>query len=197
VFTVDGKEIGNNTVSLAAGAAKTASISWIVPQKETVVTATITKAIDAKKVSITELLGDIGIVTVGGLSADTLSLPSDSAIKKWFASITAHIEPFRLKEAIYFRDLRDATRARLGIVSSTSTPTPSSTTPEAAALPQQTNNAGTLSDLSALKTVHGGDYVTLIYATALATLFSSILLFYLLLIGLIILVIRFIFRLFS
>jgi hypothetical protein len=157
--------------------AKTLSATWTMPAGSTVITGTVTAAVSPSNTSITELLGPLGTMTISPISSTVdISLPSFPG-SAWLNNLIATVEAFRIKEATYFADLRDTSKANADIGSVLSTSS-SSTTPASAA----TN--GLLG--------HPSDYFTYLYASALATMFASQVLFYILLLLVVLLLLRFI-----
>jgi hypothetical protein len=120
----------------------------------------------------------------------------ESKAKSIFNSIFNTIEVFRKKEAVYFANMRDETKVKIGIkvtddvlkkiAPDFAAPQPPSAVPE----PQK------LSDLEVKKMDNPVDYGKLIYSTALASLFDNSLMFYGVLIFLTFFAIRLIFRMF-
>ncbi len=122
----------------------------------------------------------------------------ETQLKGILATAFAKIEPWRKKQAEYFSTLRDKKKEELGINSAKDVYdalTPEA--PEAPATPGSTQQEEDLGDLS--DQYKGADlvgYGVFLYATALATIFSSIALFYISAILLTLFVLRFILRLF-
>lgn len=123
----------------------------------------------------------------------------ESQLKGVAADAFKTIEPWRKKQAAYFTELRDRKRQELGVENTKDiydALTPS--VPEAPAVPGSQQEEQDLADLSGQYA--GVDllgYGILLYATAFAAIFSSMVLFYVTAVLLALLVLRFILRLFS
>jgi hypothetical protein len=132
--------------------------------------------------------------TTTSANIDTSSI--EEIGKTWISSTKEFIEVFRIKQAQYFINLRDTTKVKLGIkvsddilekINETLSPPPAPTP-----IPGTEQGDG----LYFKKVDNPIDYGTLILATALASLFSSILMFYGISIILAFFILRFIFRMF-
>lgn len=127
------------------------------------------------------------------------SSPSFTAAEKkatnWFLSTKASLEEFRLKQATHFGDLRDSTKLKLGISveSDVWQNLGPLLNPPPAPDPMQDPQA---QGVESKKMDNPMDYGMLIFATALASLFASVLMFYGILLFLLIAGFRFIFRMF-
>jgi hypothetical protein len=195
LFSTPEDDIATINLTLPAQSAKTATSDWIVPETQTVVTASVIKAVDANQKNIPELLGPIGTVTTG--TASTFSIESlGIGAKTWVGTVFSTIEPWRIKQADYFIALRDTTKKELGVDESSdvlSQLTLQNKNPEVPALPGEERPAQTATQ----RAFPIGKYGTLIYASALASIFASVALFYITVALLLILILRFFFRLFS
>ncbi len=190
-FTTDQNvKIDAVTEEVLSGSAKTASVNWVMPKNTTNVTAAVTKAVNAKNQTIASLVGTIGTMPVGTTTVtpviDGISFPGSTQIGAWLAPLLAKAEAFRLKEATYFATLRDSSKIQIGI---TATPTPAPSQPET---PAPAN--ATPAQLGAPQISFGNpsQYITLAYSSALAALFASQTIFYIVFALLILLVLRFI-----
>ncbi len=190
VFSADTLDVGEATVALSALSGKAATLPWKFPESTTVVTATVTKASDANQKSIPELLGVVGTATLGEAETGLTGTNVENKLKGILGSVFGSIDPWRAKQATYFATLRDKKKVELGI--KTAKDVYDALKPAPAAPGQEQ----TLSDLPPGATVNLGSYVVLIYATAFASIFSSIALFYITLILLVLFLIRFIIRIF-
>ncbi|HTH92870.1 MAG TPA: hypothetical protein VL576_00075 [Candidatus Paceibacterota bacterium] len=176
-FKTDAGVIGTQSALVASQSAKTLVQKWLMPAKATVVTASVTGAVDKNKKSIPALLGTLGTVSVGvGVTPviTTGSFPGSSTLTAWLGPLLSKIETFRLNQAVAYAALRDQTKLALGI-------TPSKT-------PAQNTGDG----LPPVKFDNPLNYIVLIYATAAASFFGSAIIFYIGIILVLLLLIRFI-----
>lgn len=111
-FTAGDKTIGTKVVTLAGYTAQDTSVEWKMPETSTVVTATIAKASDSSKKELKALAGPIGSVTVG--VPDLAKELNMGPIKGWVGGIVGTLEAFRVKELVYFTDLKDEAKEVLG-----------------------------------------------------------------------------------
>lgn len=178
LFKTPTVSIGTVSQSIAAGSAKTVTEAWTMPDVSTTVTATVTAAVTKQKQSVSSLIGVVGTVSVGA-STTSLAIPGSSAVSAWFRSVFSSVESFRTKEASYYAALRDETKKALGI-------TPSQ------------HGAATVGEygLPVIKADNPVQYFTLIYATALAAFFGSQVIFYVSVVLIILLILRFIVNMF-
>jgi len=174
-------KISTVTELIPKATAKTIVINWTMPKNSSAVTVAVTTALDHNKKSLPALVGKIGTVTIAPSAVApvitptaTTAFPGAAQLKAWFGPWMAKIEPFRIKEAKYFTTLRDTKKAALGIT----------------AAPATTDGA----DKNAASKAFGNpfDYITYIVAIGCATLFASQGLFYVAIILLALLVLRFI-----
>jgi hypothetical protein len=195
LFSTPESEIATINLTLSAQSAKTATSDWTVPETQTVVTASVIKAVDANQKNIPELLGPVGTVTAG--TPSTFSIGSlGIGAKTWAGTVLAIIEPWRIKQADHFIALRDKTKRELGVdVASDvmSKFTLQNKNPEVPALPGEERPTQTATE----RAFPIGKYATLLYASALASIFASATLFYISVVLLAILVLRFFIRLFT
>jgi hypothetical protein len=174
-FSVGATLIGTVTEVIPAQTAKTLSYAWVMPKVATVVTAKVIAAANTKKQSVPLLIGILGKVTVGGVAPiiSTAAFPGSSTLTTWFAPALAKLEAYRVQQSAKYVALRDSTKSQLNITMTNGMPT----------IPSEKS----LGNPSV--------YLTLIYSTALATLFSNVAVFYIACILLLLLVLRFIVKL--
>ncbi|GEM_PF-2327386 len=171
--------VSSATALIPAQTAKTVSVSWKLPAKNTSVTATVTSAVDKNKKSIPSLVGLIGTIDVGPsvdiiVPTSNLSFPGSTVISKWITPLLSNIEAYRSKQAIYFSAERDHAKAAVDAV--------------IVAAPVATVQNGLSSK------VLGSPMIYISYAvdSSLATLFNSVALFYIVCILIVLFVLRFI-----
>jgi hypothetical protein len=172
-FTVGATLIGTVTEVIPAQTAKTLSYAWVMPKVATVVTAKVIAAANTKKQSVPALVGTLGTVTVGGVTPIISTVLPGGSLTTWFAPALANLETYRVQQSVKYVALRDSTKSQLNITMTNGMPT----------IPSEKS----LGNPSL--------YLTLIYSTALATLFSNVAVFYIACILLILLVLRFIVKL--
>ncbi len=100
-FTSPTETIGTATAVVAKGSAKTLTLAWKMPAKDTVVTASVTSALTSAKKSIPALDGALGTVTVGSTVTPTVtppSIPGATQINAWFAPLLTKVEAFRIQQ---------------------------------------------------------------------------------------------------
>lgn len=90
-------------IVIPSDTAKVATAQWIMPDKATLITATISKATSSNK-DLSTLNGIVGTVTVGG----------SGQVKGIFAKVVAFTESYRLRGLEYFTALLDQSVAKLG-----------------------------------------------------------------------------------
>lgn len=180
-FVANEKVIGTKTTTVPGYTEQAASIEWKMPQTSTVVTASITKALDKNKKEIATLKATIGTVTV----APVLEMPK-VAVKGFVGKGLNYIENFRLKNLAYFTALKAKVRQELGGV--TIDQVSSLIRTETTVAPGQTAPATQVEDRNTTR------YVVFIYATAGESFFAHKALFYIVSILLAFFVIRFIIR---
>lgn len=115
---------------------------------------------------------------------------TERTLRKALGGIFSRIEPFRIKQAVYFVNLRNEMREKVGINKEYDVEDIVPDYSEPAGTPEPQTS---FSELQAVKTVHFGAYFTLIYATAFAALFSNVAVFYVALLLIILIVLRYIF----
>lgn len=149
------------------------------------------------------IIGTILLVSLLGFSnvfAETVNTKETSITPAGDIDIEAQVvnlvggpkgfmETFRKKQAVYFTTLRDTTKEKIGIKDTSSLS-------DAPPAPLPFTDSETMGDLPQYKQDSPWDYVILIFATAMATVFSEILLFYISLVILTFFIIRFFFRMF-
>lgn len=187
VFATDTKDIGTATVMVIKEGGKTATLAWIMPETAATVTATITKVTNVKdKKDVEALKGRLGIIVVGAQPPiAVVGVPNQHAIKEWFTVHLAGIEAWRVAKADTFAAMRDQAKHNLGItiarkVEEKIAKEIAGVEPEKPTSVDSQNNPK--------------DYVVLIGATALASLFASMLMFYTVAIVLASFILRFIIR---
>ncbi len=191
LFSIPDDEIETISATIAPATAKTITALWDVAEGTQQITASVISAVDSNKKTVPELLGVVGTVTIGKTSS------VETTLRGILGNVFSIIDPWRQKQAQHFTTLRDAAREKVGVKSikeayDTFAPLP----PEVPAAPGDTKE-DTVADLAlGYEAIPIGAYITLIYATALATIFSSIALFYITLTLLSLLVLRFIIRIF-
>ncbi len=201
-FTIEFKTgdliIGKPVVSaIPALSAKTVSVDWKQPETQIQVNVSITSAINNQRKDLVELHGLVGSILVGqGVTSKSITIP-EGKIQEIYFSTREKIETFRKKQAVYFAELRDKTKAKLGI--EIKDKIIENITPDFADMAPQVGtekNPENLSDLNKAELDNPMDYGTLIYSTALASLFGIIWMFYTAFALLIILILRSLFRMF-
>lgn len=202
-FTIEFKTgdliIGKPVVNvIPALSAKTVSVDWKQPETQIQVNVSITSAINNQRKDLVELHGLVGSILVGQGSSDKnndFSIPKGK-LQEIFFSLKDKLETFRKKQAKHYANLRDTTKAKLGIKNGEGT---INTTPDFADLapqPISNDNPDTSNDLDLIKTDDPMDYGVLIFATAMASLFGIVWMFYTAIVLLVILILRSLFRMF-
>lgn len=192
VFKEGTETIDTQTIEINRKTAVVASASWKMPKQKTQVTVEIVKAIDVKKKAIPQLVGVVATAPIKGSDTkSSLSLPSEVTLKRWAGSVLDTIEPFRIKQAKRYKAVRDRAKAALGLTTSEVSVAPNDT-PEAPAVPQtdQTTPEGSL---SAMRELNIESYGTYLYGTVLSSFFSNIAVFYISIVIIFLLILRFIF----
>ncbi|MCC7436330.1 hypothetical protein IT402_00420 [Candidatus Nomurabacteria bacterium] len=203
-FTIEFKE-GDSLVAkpvvkvVNSLAAETVSVDFKQSEEQTQINVSITSAINKQRQDLVGLHGLVGSVLIGK-SVDknkNLSMP-EGKLREIFYSLKEKIEVFRKKQAIYFTNLRDSTKMKLGIKISEDalqnlTPDFANMAPTIATEEKSSEN---VEGLEKAELDNPMDYVTLIYSTALASLFGSVLMFYAAFFLILLLILRFIFRMF-
>lgn len=189
-------EVAQATSTISPQTALTLSAPWTVPEVGSVITAKVTKAVDNNKKEVPEIIGTVGTVTVGVLPQTTTTQLTER-LRSIMSTIFAFVEPWRRSQAQYFETLRDTKKAILGIDSTKDAiDALNPITPEAPAVPgTDTKTEKGLEDIAPrYQGIPVGDYIVFLYATALATIFGSIALFYIVAILLALFVVRLIVR---
>jgi hypothetical protein len=136
--------------------------------------------------------------TVADTSTDATIGNVEAQLKGTLGTLFAKIEPWRVKQAAHFTALRDRKKAELGIDSAKDVY--DALTPDAPEAPAAPGTPQEEQDLADLQNDYQGidlaGYGIYIYAMALATIFSSVALFYITGILLALFVLRMIIRLF-
>ena len=179
---VQPKVLGTIKQLVTSESAKTFSQAWTMPKGAIAVTGAVTSALTKQNQSIQTLVGPLGTITVGSDAvtpvATGVTFPGSVQLSNWFGPFITKVEAWRTKEATYYTALRDKTKTQLDITKSAATTTPVS-----------------VDGLPPVKTDNPMQWVTLIFATACASLFSNMVIFYISAILLILLVLRFIINL--
>lgn len=177
-FKTSKATIGVETATVPVQTAKTITAQWTMPSVATAVTASVTAATDKNKKTLSPLLGTLGTIMISPTASSVQPVAvSSSQFTNWVKPWLTKVEAFRLEQATGYTTLRDKTRLALGI-------TPGETkAPVTDAIPP-------------LKVDNPLQYLTLIYATAMAAFFSSAALFYTGTVLIVLLLLRFIFNLF-
>ncbi len=173
-FSTPAGKIGEVSDTIAKQTAKTVSIAWKMPAKGTVVTAAVTKATDKNKKALAPLVGTIGTVTVATAPTPLIggkTIPGLKQVKAWFGPLLDSIEKFREGETVKFEHLRDTKRVALGI---------------------GVENPAPDKDAASNALGNPGDYFLYLYGTAMASVFSSVALFYIASVLIILFLLRFI-----
>lgn len=183
-FSTVEKTLGEPVVlTIAPATAKTASVAVVQPGDRQLVTVTTLSAIGADKKPVPTLEGVLGTITIGPEKKDILNDLSgvEATLMRTFRTTRAHIETFRLKQALHFTTLRDNTRA---LIDANETPV------------DPTTEEAPTTMLDTYKTAAITQYTTLGTATILAAFFSKMILFYIVSFLLLFGLIRFVFRTF-
>lgn len=205
-FSVEFKS-GDNLIdkpvvtTISSMSAKTVSIKWKQPEIKTQINVSITSAVDKQRKDLTQLHGIVGFIILGNKEFETvgslsnISIP-DGKIKEVFYNLRDKLEVFRKKEFSHFSILRDKTKIKLNI--EVPTEVKDSITPDFATSESQIDKSDdvTLGYLEKENLDNPMDYGTLVYATALASLFGSIIMFYTALILILFLILRVLFKMF-
>ena len=192
-------EVASTTSMVSAQSALALTAQWTYPENGKKIVAKVTKAVDGNKRSISELLGEVGSITVGTIppSSSTTSSLLKTA-KEMFGTVFSVVEPWRKKQAEHFTTLRDEKKALLGIGSAKEAidvlnPIP----PQAPAVPgtdTSTKETGLEDIAPRYQGIDIGGYIVFLYATAFATIFASVTLFYIVAILLALFVLKLIIR---
>ena len=190
--TVDGK-VATSTMLVTAQSAKTFSATWKMPATSTIVTGAVTAAVNANKKSVPLLLGTLGTITVAPIAPAVSILPSSfpgsAQLSAWFGPLFSKIEAFRIKEGVYYTQLRDTSKAAANI-STVPTTTQTTTTPSTT-VSDNTSTTPASDALSSMFSSPSG-YFNYFYASALAPVFSNQIIFYIVLLLFVLLFLRFI-----
>ncbi len=185
-------EIGVAQITIPPRSAQTAIVTWTFPLVQTDVTVFVTGATDSRGRTVSSMIGQVGVASFGTTPSMLFSREGvEAKLTALIAFVFNDIEPWRLRQAQHFAELREEKRFELGI--STARDTYSgyiTTTPEAPALPGGQDTTSYIPAEKQKLNVTG--YATLLYATSLAKLFSSMILFYVVILLVLILIIRWI-----
>jgi hypothetical protein len=177
-FATADQNVGTVSELIPAQTAKTVTLAWKMPAQDTSITATVSSATDKNKKAVPALVGTIGTIIVGPNVATpavpSVSFPDSSQISAWFAPILASIDAYRAKEATHFISLRDQSKAVVGTTISSA--------------PAVAMKDG----LSSKVLGNPMEYLTYGLYYALATLFANSAIFYIALVLVILLVLRFV-----
>lgn len=143
--------------------------------------------------SVQATSSDKAVVEVTPSSLDKV----ETKLKTSFAGVYTYVEAYRNKQAIYFQDLRDKTKIKLGIEVSSEIVDRLKPFFEAPPAPVAIPGTEDGDGLYIKEVDNPKDYGLLIFATAMASLFASVLMFYGVLILLIFIVLRTIFKMFG
>ncbi len=175
------------TGEIAPQAAKTLTAAWKMPAASTIITGAVTKAVvTSTKKSVPSLVGTLGSITVAHLGTTTettgvglfpAGFPGSAQLNVWLAPIFNSIERFRTTEAATLTTLRDTSKAQVSKTQH-STVSADSTAPASDALSSTFSNPSV--------------YFNYLYSSALAPVFSNAAVFYIVLVLLVLLVLRFI-----
>lgn len=170
--------IGKSVTTLTKGSAKTVAFSWKQPKTKTTVSVNIVSALTTKKADLTNLHGSLGILLIGAEESPVLNQESKKInfAGKGLESIKQKIEDFRIKQMTYFAKERDDSRAKID-------------QKDVLVPPTFENGAVEVSKVGSPT-----DYGMFILATALASFFASVWMFYGAIILVLFLIIRFIFK---
>ncbi|MEO5645988.1 MAG: hypothetical protein ABIO57_02875 [Candidatus Paceibacterota bacterium] len=174
-FTTTTETIGTASALIAKGSAKTITLAWKMPVKDTVVTAKVTSAITSTKKSLPGLIGTLGTVTVGSTVTPTAVssiIPGAAQINAWFAPLLTKVEAFRVKQKVAYTVLKTNTQKKIDASN-------------AKAAPDDKNSA-------AKSFGNPWDSFVLIYATTGAAIFASQAIFYIAAALIILLILRFV-----
>jgi hypothetical protein len=136
------------------------------------------------------LLSSVLVIPVEAASTPSITVPSSTQVMTWINNLFASIEHFRTTEAVYFAQLREQSKATLGV---TTVPT----TPQK--VQPQTTTLVTIpsGDAISTATAHPSVFFTYVYSSALAPVFASQILFYIVGVILTLIVLRFVVNLFA
>ncbi len=104
LFKTADKTIATKAATVSGFTEQSISVPWKMPEMNTLVTAEVTKAVGVDKKSIAALVGPIGSVTVTNVKQ--IELPDTSRVKQFINTLVAHLETFRLKQLQYFTKLK-------------------------------------------------------------------------------------------
>ena len=190
-FTVDNKSVATTTGSVPKQTGKTLSVQWTLPLQKVTVTASVKSATDANKKHLTTLEGILGTVNSGGVTS--LALPDNIIPKDWATKLStgflAPVEAFRVKQSIYFTEMRDTSKIKAeqsGVQDIANL-----LVPDGPGAPGSDQTA-----TQAPKNNHAMDYATLMFASMMSSFFSHQGIFYIALVLVALFLVRFIFRLF-
>ncbi len=194
LFATPDAEVATAVITVAPQTGKVALAPWQVPNEPAAVTASVVSALDAAKKNIPELLGIIGVVTVGETTNTIIPAALRGGVESFFSGMIDRLEPWRKKQAEYFVALRDQKKDELGVNTIKDLADKIEQPPAEAPAQEESGDSGAPAPKQADLPI--GAYLVLLYASALATIFSSATLFYVTAILLAIMVLRFFFSIF-
>lgn len=187
-FDAEGKTIGTKVISVQGYSGQDVSVTWTMPADPVLVSVTVAKATDIHKKAVSSLVGPVGSVQVGGTSAPVSEFDVGT-LTGWTGRVLTTLESFRTKELTYFTALQKDAQVVLGrttikdvstlLQPETKTTSPTSTTP--------------VVEKKDMGTTWG--YAKLVYATLGKALFANKTTYFVVLIFVVLLGIRFVFRL--
>lgn len=180
------KGIATVTIIVPANTAKIATTPWTMPERSTLVTATVSKALTKTKKEIPTLVGVLGTSTIGG--STPLTLPDLTNAKGFVGKFLARLEDFRVNQAKHYagvlakskaivNDVAPKDIADLLVPDDPNAPTPT-TEGEAFSVDQ--------------KTGHTAAYANMVFATAAHSFFDHKAAFYITLVIITLFLLRFI-----
>ncbi len=171
VFSDPAGTIGTTSATVTKATAKTLSVAWKMPTKNTVVTAKVTAAVTTANKPLSALVGELGTVSVGSVASQTdvtaFSFPGSKQLAAWFGPLFSKIDAWRIDQRDNFKELKEHTQ-------------------------KKTNIQLAPDDKDAASKALGNpvDYFVLAYATAGYALFASQALFYIAAVLLFLLILR-------
>lgn len=208
-FTAGTVLLGKKTIRIPKKEVGVATIEWSVPTVATTVTAEVPTAVGANGMFISTLVGTLGTVTITPatvLPKEVSALeriPGVVAVIAWGNRSIATIEPFRTKQAELFAQKASEARKSLGIAVGSAVGNAVEKKVSSALDPQPTETDTTskkaYQSVAAVKEegLHPLTYASLIGSVALGSFFGNKILFYVSLILLLLLLLRFIISFFK
>lgn len=184
-FSTVPESIGTKTATVPPYTEQSVSIQWLMPEAPLIATATITKALDKNKKEIVSLKDTvIGTVSL----SNSPDLPKLSNVKGFFNKALVGLESWRLKQLDYFTKLKKDNESVLG--TTTLKDVSDVFKPEVPATPREEESAVDV-EKPDRRTM---DYVKLVYATMGQYYFAHKTFFYVSVVLIGLLVLRFFFR---